>query len=227
MGYNLIGDIAGEYDALQLLLAKMPKDQELICVGDMVDRGSQGTDVIEFFMKNGKAILGNHEHMLLTYANTPKAESQQAYWNDSMNRKRYYYTDYKTQEAVRDIWFSNGGDKTLKSFGGSIPANVIEWLTALPLYIETDDLFISHAPYNPNLSLEQNCDLVGFIGSGLIWNRGTPRRMKDKYQVFGHNKRTKRFTDRDGDFAMCIDNNGDNEIMGIHWPSMETFTQAY
>jgi serine/threonine protein phosphatase 1 len=227
MGYNIIGDCAGEFDALQLLLAKMPKDQEIISVGDMIDRGPKSKEVVEFFMLNGKAILGNHEHFLLTYETTPKAESQDAYFQDKYNRSNYYYHSFKTKECVSSIWFDNGGNTTLESFGGSIPANVTEWIASLPLYIELDDLFISHAAYNPSLTLKQNLDTKEFLIEGLLWNRGTPRRMKNKFQVFGHNKRTKTFTDRSGDFAMCIDNNGDNEIMGLHWPSMETFTQAY
>jgi len=228
MGYNIIGDIAGEYDALQKLLDKMPKDQEIISVGDMIDRGPKSKEVVEFFMQYGKAILGNHEHMLLTYEQTPKAESLEARFKDYYNRRYAYYNDYKTKECVEDIWLGgNGGQQTLDSFGGSIPEDVTKWIASLPLYLELDGLFISHAPFNPTITLEQNCDPVGYVASGLLWNRGSPRRMKNKFQIFGHNKRFKQYSDKDGAFACCIDNNANDEIIGIHWPSMETFSQIY
>jgi serine/threonine protein phosphatase 1 len=228
MGYNIIGDIAGEYDALQQLLDKMPKDQEIISVGDMIDRGPKSKEVLDFFMNKGKAILGNHEHFLLTYQKTPPAESQKAYFEDSRIHYGSNYYDFKTREGVGDIWFGyNGGQATLDSFDGSIPDNVTEWIASLPLYIEMPGLFISHSPFNPNLTLEQNCDTKDFIMAGFLWNRGASRRMKDKFQVFGHNKRLKKHSDKKGDYAICIDNNGENEIIGLHWPSMEIFHQSY
>ena len=66
MKINIIGDIAGRYDELMLLLAKMPEADLIVSVGDMVDRGPKSKEVIEFFMTNPKAyaIYGNHESMM-------------------------------------------------------------------------------------------------------------------------------------------------------------------
>ena len=63
---NIISDIAGNYKTLMALLEKMPQDEEIISVGDMVDRGPRSKEVIEFFMnnENATAIMGNHEHMM-------------------------------------------------------------------------------------------------------------------------------------------------------------------
>ena len=63
---NLIGDIQGNYHTLRALLKQMP-DEEPVSVGDMVDRGPRSKEVLEFFRLNGKALLGNHEHMMLDY----------------------------------------------------------------------------------------------------------------------------------------------------------------
>ena len=66
MSFNIIGDIHGHYDAFIKLVEKMPKDAEVICTGDMVDRGPQSKEVVEWFLKgNGRCLMGNHEHMLI------------------------------------------------------------------------------------------------------------------------------------------------------------------
>lgn len=90
MELNIIGDIAGRYDELQLLLAKMPGKGAPFSVGDMND-GSQTKEVFDFFMSNGIAINSNHGHMLVEL-----------------------YRDTKYYE--KQIWLLNGGWETLKSF---------------------------------------------------------------------------------------------------------------
>ena len=61
----VIGDIHGCYDELILLLKKLnfTDADELICVGDLVDRGPKSQEVVEFFLKtpNAFSLLGNHE----------------------------------------------------------------------------------------------------------------------------------------------------------------------
>jgi serine/threonine protein phosphatase 1 len=63
---NLIGDIQGKYRTLLALLKQMP-DDDPVSVGDMIDRGPHSMEVLEFFRNHGKALLGNHEHMMLDY----------------------------------------------------------------------------------------------------------------------------------------------------------------
>ena len=71
---DIIGDVHGEYDALQDLLKHLGYDNEgvhptgrrLVFVGDLVDRGPNSPQVVEDvmrFVENGNAqcILGNHE----------------------------------------------------------------------------------------------------------------------------------------------------------------------
>src|SRR5271165_2882948 len=91
-GYNIIGDIAGQYDTLLALLAKMPKDATPVSVGDMVDRGPKSKQVLEFFKNNGLAILGNHDHMMI----------------DACKYDMKYYNN--------GAWFWNGGQRTVESF---------------------------------------------------------------------------------------------------------------
>ena len=67
-------------------------DEIPISVGDMIDRGPHSKEVLDFFLQNGKAILGNHEHMMLDHFNGGG--------------------EYQSR-----MWFLNGGNTTLESLG--------------------------------------------------------------------------------------------------------------
>lgn len=70
-----IGDIHGCYDVLQQYLSKELREDELyIFLGDLVDRGIQNKEVLDFFLeiyerKNVIIIEGNHEIHLWRWAN--------------------------------------------------------------------------------------------------------------------------------------------------------------
>jgi hypothetical protein len=224
--YNIIGDVAGQYETLLALLDKMPKDATPVSVGDMCDRGPKSKEVLEFFKQNGLAVLGNHDHMMVDYCK---------------NNGGTVYRD--------GVWFWNGGAHTVESFfpgvGGLNPTygqlarerlyqenkELLDWVEKLPLYLELDGAFISHAIKRPDWSLELTCSITTqHLDDSIIWNRGGPRRMKDKYQICGHNSQwgLKRFTDKDGqEFAICIDTSRTEVLTGIHWPSGVIYQQEY
>ena len=54
--FNVIGDIAGQFKALEALVKKMPKG-DLICVGDLCDRGPQSKEVYDFVMERGMILI--------------------------------------------------------------------------------------------------------------------------------------------------------------------------
>jgi len=210
---NIIGDIAGQYDSLMVLLKKMP-DDEPISVGDMIDRGPKSKEVVEWFMNNGQALFGNHEHLMV----------------DEVTRRFFYNPG---------TWMANGGGKTLDSFGWHIPDEVVEWVCNLPLSMEfkTKDgvIFVAHsflpADQDEKLSFDIEYDGGNFWApNNIIWNRGEPKRI-DKYimQIAGHNSQfgLRRFADEKGEFAVCVDSSRDKILTGIHIPSMEIFQQPY
>lgn len=191
---NIIGDIAGNYKTLLALLSKCPYD-EPISVGDMVDRGPRSKDVLNFFMNNGRAILGNHEHMMIDY----------------LNNGGYY---------DRGTWFYNGGRNTILSYTPdedkppslAVPKDVLTWLEGLPLYLEVDGCLISHSFIAPHLTLDESCKFGRSIyevdETRIIWNREPPvRRAEWKIQICGHNSQfgLREFNDDDGLFALCLD----------------------
>jgi len=62
MNTYIIGDVYGCYYTLKYLIAQLPKDADIIFVGDLVDRGNFSKEVVEFMIERShRAILGNHE----------------------------------------------------------------------------------------------------------------------------------------------------------------------
>ncbi|HTU03674.1 MAG TPA: metallophosphoesterase family protein [Candidatus Sulfotelmatobacter sp.] len=138
----VIGDIHGCLDPLQRLIDKVkPKPgDELIFVGDYIDRGPQSRQVVDYLLglpHRRIFLMGNHEKMLLDFL------------------------DGEDQE----LFLANGGQATLRSYGGDpddIPdAHRAFFKSLRPMYETTDYLFV-HAGIRPMVPLaEQNIrDLV-------------------------------------------------------------------
>lgn len=236
MSWNIIGDVAGQYKTLLVLLDKMPEGIP-VSVGDMCDRGPQSKEVFEFFMKNGLAVLGNHDHFVMDA-----------------------YNDYRHWGSAR-CWIRNGGFETVQSFAGGqldpntltieecgkiakdlIPKEIGEWLNSLPKYLELDanskgiKAFVSHAARSKGMTLEEQCDLnkpakwsYDPIEASIIWNRGAMTRFEGYYQIIGHNSHwgLKHQSDSDGEFGICIDTSAQRVLTGIHWPSGVIYQQEY
>lgn len=204
---NVIGDIAGNYKTLMALIKKMP-DEEVIGLGDLNDRGPRSKEVFDWFMANGRSCLGNHEHLMLSYYNAS-----------------HFY--------MNGVWVKNGGGPTMKSFEGVDLEPYLAWIEALPLYIEVDGCLISHAFWSEDVSLETACDLGQSwvdVDQNLIWNRDVPiRRPGYRLQVAGHNSHfgLRRFTDAEGEFAVCIDTSRSKVLTGINLPSGKVYQQEY
>ena len=207
---NIIGDIAGNYKTLLALLKKMPDDIP-IGLGDLNDRGPRSKEVFDFFMKTGKSILGNHEHMMLHHF-----------------LKSGYYPE--------DNWYSAWGHHTLLSFNSAKNMDLyIEWLKNLPLFIKTDELLLTHAPVAGEKDNFDDCLHFGKdyyspeTFYSVIWNYYHPPKRKDQFQICGHLNQMKPlfFKDDEGDFGVCIDTSPATHLTGIHWPDKTIYQQAY
>ena len=99
--YWFIGDIHGEIQLLNRLLEAIIRHepQELVFVGDYIDRGPYSREVVEKLMKPGfpaVCLMGNHELMMLS------ALEDIAFGYNPM-----------------ELWYFNGAEATLQSFGFS------------------------------------------------------------------------------------------------------------
>ncbi len=218
----IVGDIAGQYNALLRLVAKFPKDEPIILVGDIIDRGPHSKDVVEWARTNPlvRAIRGNHEDMFIDHVE---------------KTKRYDY----------GLWYENGGGDTLASYGDedSIPADHIAWLKSLPLYIEEEGFFISHAPIANGRSIAQakefSLEEIEFRPklSGLLWNRDFPDYIEGVIQVFGHNANfgLKQFfrpasvqlVVSDKPYAICLDDSWQDKVTGLNTKTLEVYQEPY
>jgi len=190
----VIGDVHGEYDTLVKLVEKLPKDAEIIFVGDLVDRGAKSKEVIEFIRKNNyRCVLGNHEEFMIEYGAT-------------------YTKSYpeSTNNSFMHTWYNNGGDATLFSYGilkysrkGGLECvenkegmeqflNDIEWLKTLPLYIELPNkinnrpVVISHANCANAWWRRDNLDSQKSFKDYVLWNRDIPNKDSEIFNIYGH-----------------------------------------
>lgn len=200
--YNVISDIAGQFNTLKALIAKMPEGK-VLSVGDMIDRGPRSKEVVDFFMNGGgEALKGNHEHFVL---------------NEYLYDHKYY---------DHGVWEWNGGDATLASYGYQVPMSVVNWMDRLPTYKEIDingDLFfVSHAFVRWDAGGLDN-DI-----KPLLWNRKEPvPNEKYKLQICGHNSQFGLRWWGNPAHSVCIDSSRNRVLTGIHLPSMTIYQQEY
>ncbi|RXF03928.1 metallophosphoesterase, partial [Pseudoalteromonas phenolica] len=65
----VVGDLDGSLSGLQKALIRkgfVEHVDHLICLGDMIDRGSESVQLIQYLSDiNADFVLGNHEHLML------------------------------------------------------------------------------------------------------------------------------------------------------------------
>jgi serine/threonine protein phosphatase 1 len=159
----VIGDIHGCLRPLERLLAKIapqPGD-EVVFIGDYIDRGPQSREVVEFLLGlpyRCVFLLGNHEKMLLDFLG---GEDQ-------------------------GLFLANGGLATLQSYGGEVanipPAHLRFFRNLHPMYETAGYLFV-HAGIRPMVPLEKQ------MVDDLVWIRQEFFQFVGRFPkpvVFGH-----------------------------------------
>ncbi|WP_448562208.1 metallophosphoesterase family protein [Trichothermofontia sp.] len=131
----VVGDVHGHYDGLMHLLEQVAlgSDDQLYFLGDLIDRGNQSAQVVEFVRKQGHAcIRGNHEQMLLDA-----------------------FPGHKVAVSALQAWLYNGGHTTYESYGSQVTLLLehIDWLRTLPLYIDLGEFWLVHAGVDPRLPI--------------------------------------------------------------------------
>lgn len=167
-----IGDIHGRYDLLRRLLDRIGEHAQalppteslhLVFLGDLVDRGPQSAQVVEFLYDLEQrtdqviVLMGNHEEAMI-----------QAVDGDS---------------TVLQRWLRVGGAETLESYGlrlptpaddlrqytrylqASLPGAQMRWLRNLPLTAQSGDYFFCHAGIRPGVPLARQAR------ADLLWIR--------------------------------------------------------
>jgi serine/threonine protein phosphatase 1 len=123
----VIGDIHGCYQELQALLDKagLASGDAIIAIGDLVDRGPETPQVLDFFQESAgaRALMGNHES--------------------------------KHVRAARgELKLSLSQQISRQQFGAAYPP-ALAWMAGLPLYIELPEAVLAHGYLEPGLPLDQ------------------------------------------------------------------------
>ena len=166
------GDIHGCFDKLYALMDKIPinyAEDQLIFIGDYIDRGSSSFDVVNYLV-NFKELFpdtiflkGNHEDMLQNYL-------------DGSDRFTYML---------------NGGQRTLDEYlkrtnnpeAFPIPSEHLEFFNSLRLYYQTEDYIFVHAGLRAEVPLEsqEKTDLLWIRDEFIHSNFNFGKRV-----IFGH-----------------------------------------
>ena len=143
MNYDIIGDIHGHADELEVLLQKLgyalesgvykhKEDRQVIFLGDFIDRGPKIRKTLHIAKNmcdfgSAKAIMGNHEFNAIAFHT--KNQQDGGYF-----RKHDYkeiHQHYSTLEQFKLF------PEELKMF--------INWFRELPIYLEFDNFKVVHA----------------------------------------------------------------------------------
>jgi serine/threonine protein phosphatase 1 len=131
----IIGDVHGHFQGLQQLLTllDLKTEDNPYFLGDLVDRGPQSAQVVEFVKSGGyPCLMGNHEQMMLAAFNVPGLDD----W-------------------AMEMWLRAGGNTTLASYQDlDALAEHLEWMATLPTHLDLGDLWLVHAGVHPFLPLE-------------------------------------------------------------------------
>ncbi len=168
----IVGDVHGCLDMLRRLMDKIdwrPDEDNLIFLGDYIDRGIDSKGVIDYILELKKessrvqCLLGNHENILLDFLNTGEPR----------------------------LLIINGGIPTLESYQAGneneddplIPPEHAAFFKDLIPYIELEDYYVVHAGFRPGVAIEDQ------TLEDLIWIR-EPFIFSDhdfgKPVIFGH-----------------------------------------
>jgi len=141
----VIGDVHGHYEGLMTLLEAIAptSDDKIYFLGDLIDRGPNSSQVVNFVKRNNySCLLGNHEQMLLNIL-----------------------TNERTSSSTMQAWLYGGGQATVASYHeATIPDDHLDWLKGLPTYLDLGDIWLAHAGVDPSKSVaEQTADQLCWI----------------------------------------------------------------
>jgi hypothetical protein len=164
----VVGDVHGCYDELSALMERvgLGAADRVVCVGDLVAKGSQSRKVLELFMSDARftSVIGNHDRALLEY------------WKGIRKKKDLKPSQKRCAKELEE------GRERYAAF-----------LESLPPYLDLGSHVVVHAGLRPGLRLEWQSidDLTALRTLGLDREsrEGTPWYEVydgDKTALFGH-----------------------------------------
>ncbi|MBW1731233.1 MAG: serine/threonine protein phosphatase [Deltaproteobacteria bacterium] len=157
----IIGDIHGCLDMLKRLLDKIqwqPESDELIFLGDYIDRGPDPKGVVDYILSLSgedsariQCLIGNHEAIFMDYI----------------------------KGKDRKLFLLNGGMNTLESYAfhkveneeDLLPAEHKAFFNSLKAMVELDEYYVVHAGFRPGVEIDkQELDDMLWIRDPFIYS---------------------------------------------------------
>lgn len=187
---TVIGDVHGCFYTLQKLVEQIKgkyPDNQIYCVGDLVDRGNFSYEVCEF-IKSENIIFtaGNHDYMFY-----------------------YYFKD--PANPIGKAWIYNGAETTLKSYENRIDKmdEHLNLIISAPLFVNHEDCFISHAGISTYLKDKLPKDILNNLPEvekvlsedledihSILWSRDKLINI-GKLQIVGHTRQSETHFDKE------------------------------
>ena len=215
----VIGDIHGCVEALVALeeaILDVDSDACFVAVGDLVDRGPRSREVVERFITSDRhtSVMGNHEEFMLRVVGQERPDLLEGIavpsWVESTAtllgrkvRRRQIAPVEDWAVNSRLMWLLQGGAETVESYGGDpadprtwrFPRAHLEWLAALPLLWEDDDLVVTHALVDADDldALRDESPIPREVAGRTMWSRVAPEHAPDpdRIHVSGHTVRAR------------------------------------
>jgi len=189
MRHYIIGDIHGEYQMLISLVSKLPKNARLIFVGDMINRGFQSKEVVDFVKKHAFCVVkGNHEEYLLKYGalffehmKSKKNNNSPIWVYKAISATLRSYGLLKNSST--EIVFDKQGIKKLKED--------MNWIAKLPLYLELGQPRGYHLPVVVSHGVIDKYWLFrdifpDYFAHHVLNNRNRPSIDAPIFNIYGH-----------------------------------------
>jgi serine/threonine protein phosphatase 1 len=188
-----IGDIHGDIEALLLLLSRLPElraTDTLVFVGDYLDRGPCSAEVVTLLRKLPEetpakvvTLRGNHEDAWLRIVDDGWPEFIIPRSNGCLETLRSFQGRPPPGEEM-----PNRSDIDTMLKGNFFPADVIEWMRAMPFFYEDEQAIYVHAgiPQKEDGSFPHPSVVEPQLA--LLWCRDKDffRSYDGKLVVFGH-----------------------------------------
>ena len=191
--HYVIGDIHGEYQMLMELVEQLPNDAKLIFVGDLVNRGAQSREVIDFVKKRAfKVVKGNHEGYLLEFG----AMFIDSFENNDCRRSSNIWLHKSASEVLRSYnLLKQGSFEVIRNREGlERLKRDLAWIKRLPLYFEMGEvegyqlpIVITHGSIGDFWYAKESNPVL--FEEQALRNRNPPSLESPIFNIYGHESR--------------------------------------
>lgn len=151
--FCVIGDVHGRFDLLTTLVDALPQGMDIICVGDLIDRGDHSKDVMDCVMRTDRmtSLMGNHEQLMLNFLKSPETQGRRWLRNGGLQTLASFGVAGVTESSGADA-LKSARDAMYDAMGD----DMVRWLAKLECIAWSGNVAVVHAGADPATPLEQN-----------------------------------------------------------------------